>query len=195
MEQDDERDDPTRTGDEQLRHSMRLYQAGDASAFDEIHQALAPRLRRYFRNRVGDDAHAEDLAQETFLQLHRAAPIYESSRPFMPWAFGVARHVYLMDRRARTSRQDLETSDEPLMFAPCPRCRPESLERKDLIRRATGALPAGRGRILVLHHVLGHSFKEISAFLGISETAAKVRAHRALRELRAVMRPAGGDSR
>ena len=87
---------------ERLRQLMREYQSGRFEAFDEIYASIAPALRRYLLSQARDGAKADDLVQETFLQMHRARHTYDASFPLMPWAMAIARHVWLMDRR--TSR-------------------------------------------------------------------------------------------
>ena len=46
-------------------------------------------------------AQAQDLLQETFLQIHRSRHAYRADLPVRPWVFTIARHVWLMDRRLR----------------------------------------------------------------------------------------------
>ena len=48
---------------------------------------------------------ADDLVQETFLQLHRARHTYNPAFPLLPWAMAIARHVWLMDRRTLSRRR------------------------------------------------------------------------------------------
>ena len=83
---------------------MREYQSGRFEAFDEIHASIAPALRRYLLSQCRDAAKADDLIQETLLQMHRARHTYDPSYPLMPWAMAIARHVWLMDRRTLSRR-------------------------------------------------------------------------------------------
>ena len=102
--------------DEHLRTLMVRYQAGDAEAFDQLYVALGPLLRRYLIALARDAQRADDLLQDTFLQLHRSRRTYNPSRPVRPWAFAVARHMWLMDQRTRRRKapphQDLDTAPE-----------------------------------------------------------------------------------
>ena len=90
--------------DQRLRELMREYQSGRFEAFDEIYASIAPALRRYLLSQARDGAKADDLVQETFLQMHRARHTYDPSFPLMPWAMAIARHVWLMDRRTLSRR-------------------------------------------------------------------------------------------
>ena len=47
---------------------------------------------------------ADDLLQETFMQIHRSRRTYEPGRPVTPWIYAIARHVYLMKRRSAGRR-------------------------------------------------------------------------------------------
>ena len=129
--------------DEHLRTLMVRYQAGDAEAFEALYAALGPLLRRYLIALARDAQRADDLLQDTFLQLHRSRRTYNPSRPVRPWAFAVARHMWLMDQRTRRRKapphQDLETAPE----LPVP---PEAewLAREDELRRVLARLPAER---------------------------------------------------
>ena len=159
------------------------YQAGEMAAFERIHQHMAPRLRKYLISLTLSVPRAEDLLQETFLQIHRSRHTYTPPRPLAPWAFGVARHVYLMDCRAwsRRRRLEVEPADE-LPEIPVPALG-EGVANRDWVRRAVADLPEDRREPLLLHHIWGFSFKEIAGMLGIREGAAKVRAHRGRKQL------------
>src|SRR5262245_66270789 len=89
---------------------MQGYLGGRIDAFDGLYDALAGRLRGYLLSLCRDAALADDLTQETFLQLHRSRRTYEPGRPVTPWVFAIARHVYLMNRRATASRLSFEAS-------------------------------------------------------------------------------------
>ena len=169
---------------DELEGLMRRYQQGDATAFDRIFRLMTGTLRGYFLSRRLPLEKAEDLLQETFLQIHRARHTYQPGRPARPWFLGVARHVYLMDRRAAAALSRRNT--QPLEGAPEPAVDPAQLLLGDRQRvgRAVSELSEGNRQTLLMHHVWGMSFKEVAAALGIREGAAKVRSHRALRDLR-----------
>ena len=83
-----------------LRDLMIEYQGGSPHAFQAIYAELAPGIRRYLWHPTrGADA-AEDLLQEVFLQMHRSRAAYNSAYAVRPWAFGLARNVFLMNRRS-----------------------------------------------------------------------------------------------
>ena len=169
---------------------MTAYQAGDASAFETLYCQLAPQVGGYLRALCRDPARAEDLLQEAFLQVHRSRHTYLPPRPVKPWVYAIARNVFLMSRRAAMRRERRETVvGESFPDLPVPP-EADSLADRESVRGALARLPDDRRESLLLHHVWGLSFREIGAILGVSEAAAKLRAHRGVLLLREIL--AGG---
>lgn len=178
-----------RLDEERLRELMVAYQGGGYEAFEALYASLIGPVRGWLTSVTRDATRAEDLAQDTFLQIHRARHTYDSAYPVMPWVMAIARHVYLMDRRT-ASRRPLYVSGEQA----AERAVPPDVDRRihgapvrDALRRIS---PDRRGAVL-LHHVGGWSFREIARKFGISDAAAKLRSSRAVRQLRNVLRGAG----
>ncbi len=175
------------TRDPDLSALMVAYQAGELAAFDELYALLAPRLRGYLSSLTWNPSLAEDLLQETFLQIHRSRRTYLTPRPVRPWAFAIARHVFLMDRRARARRAKFETGQlDELPEIPVPPAM-EQLGTQADVRKALALLADDRREAVLLHHVWGFSFGEIGAMLGIREGTAKLRAYRAINTLREML--------
>jgi RNA polymerase sigma-70 factor (ECF subfamily) len=172
--------------DDELRALMVRYQDGDAAAFDALYAALATPLGRYLASLARDAQWADDLLQETFLQLHRARRTYNPARPVRPWVFAVARHVFLMSRRTRRRKAPphLDLSDVPDLPVPP---EVERLANGDRLRSALARLPGNGTEALLLHHVWGFTFEEIGKMLGIRAGAARVRASRAMTALRGLL--------
>lgn len=164
---------------------MVAYQAGDRIAFEQLYDHLLPPLRRYLRSLTFNMAYADDLLQETFLQIHRSRHTYLSGYSARAWAFGVARNVFLMDRRKRRRRtsMEFETEDGTPPDLPTPSSF-RGIANRDQLRRAIADLSPDRREPILLHHIWGFSFREIAGILGIREGAAKVRAHRGMVQLR-----------
>ena len=177
---------------EELIPLMVRYQDGDTVAFGELYEALRAPLRGYVLSLARDLAKAEDLLQETLLQLHRSRHTYQAPRPVRPWAFGIARHVYLMDRRAAGRRAQVfaEHLELPAEL-PIP-ARAFNLSDHEALRRVLGKISEEQREVLLLHHIWGFSFAEISKTLGIRVGAARVRSHRGIAQLRALL---GADQR
>jgi RNA polymerase sigma-70 factor, ECF subfamily len=169
----------------ELCRLMAGYLEGRIEAFDALYAALAPRIRSYLLAQCRDATLADDLVQDAFLQLHRSRRTYEPGRPVTPWAFAIARHVFLMHRRRTARRLRFEdTMAAETIGSDAPRDEVRVIAERDEVRRAVGALPPDQRRALLMHHVHGWSFAEIAARLGIRVNAAKTRAFRGMRALR-----------
>lgn len=175
---------------DRLIELMVAYQAGDGAAFEEIFATLAVPLRNYLTSLTRDRSRGEDLMQETFLQLHRSRHTYLPGRPVKPWAFGIARNVFLMARRSAARRMKHELP----AFEDLPEIPTEGLAAlfpdRDQLGKALGGVPDDRREAVLLHHVWGFTFREVGEMLGISERAAKLRSFRGVQNLRESM---GGE--
>jgi RNA polymerase sigma-70 factor (ECF subfamily) len=176
----------TKSPDERLRELMVSYQEGSASAFDELYSLLAPRLYHYLVTLCRNRPLAEDLLQESFLQLHRSRRTYRPDAPVKPWAFAIARHVFLVHRRASRCRDRAATD---LIEPAAEDSQHTSLGDRRRLSRALGALSKERRDAVILHHMLGFSFSEIAARFGIRAGAARVRASRGMSALRSLLGP------
>ena len=165
---------------------MIRYQGGSLEAFQEIYSQLAPGVRRYMLHLAAGSEVADDLLQETFLQMHRSRAAYNPNYPVRPWVFGLARNVFLMNRRAARHWAKVHESREDLPESPV---LPEAdrLAAHDEIRRGLAYLPADQAEALLLHHEWGFSFEEIAGMLGISSAAARARASRGMADLRVAL--------
>src|SRR5437764_3547260 len=170
-------------GDQELRALMVRYQSGSLEAFQEIYAQLAAGVRRYLSHLASGSAIADDLLQETFLQMHRSRAAYNPSYAVRPWIFGLARNVFLMNRRAARRWAKVHESREDLPEFPV---LPEAdrLGSHDDIRRCIADLAPDQAEALLLHHEWGFSFEEIAGMLGISAAAARARASRGMTDLR-----------
>jgi len=158
------------------------YQKGDMDAFTGLYEALKRPLIRYLWTFVRNQNTAEDLLQETFLQLHRARHTYTPSRPVRPWIYAITRHVALMHLRTIRRRKE-SLPDEDLPDIPVP---PEIDRFADraTVQRLLSTLPEAAREVLILHHLLGLSFDEVGQVIGVAAGTAKVRAHRAIKTIR-----------
>lgn len=75
------------------REWMRAAQQGDRVRYAVLLTAVIPPLRRAARSRwpQAGAAEIEDAVQETLLALHTSRHLYDPSRPFMPFLFGIMR--------------------------------------------------------------------------------------------------------
>jgi RNA polymerase sigma-70 factor (ECF subfamily) len=176
---------------------MAEYQAGSVEAFDRLHDALAPVLKAYLTSLTRDATRADDLLQETFLQMHRARASHTPGEAVRPWVFAIAKRVFLMHVRGtkrRERREQLQQHDQneqhergPLSPASS-QVTAESLHARRHLESVLRQVPADGRRAFLMHHLFGFSFKEIAEKLGIKPGAAKLRSSRAASFMRALLR-------
>jgi RNA polymerase sigma-70 factor (ECF subfamily) len=175
-----------RVDDERLRGLMVAYQGGAYGAFEGLYAALAAPVHAWLARATRDRSRADDLAQETFLQMHRARHTYDPAYPVMPWAMAIARHVYLMDRRTASRRPRYVAEERGAEPAAAP-----DVDRRiggAPVREALRRVHPDRRGALLLHHLGGWSFREIARRFGIREAAAKLRSSRGMAEMRKLLR-------
>lgn len=159
---------------------MTRYQAGDARAFDELFQALQGRILSYLLHRTRNREAAEDLFQEVFMKLHRHRDTWLPGSPVEPWIFAIARHC--ADDRGRKLARTKEDAVEQLEAV-----APEPERLPDEVVAALAQLPDGAREVLVLTKVEGLTSEEAARRLGTTPGAVKLRVHRAVGRLRALL--------
>jgi RNA polymerase sigma-70 factor (ECF subfamily) len=183
--------------------AMERYAAGEETAFSELYDVLAPRLLGFLRKATHDDHAAEDLMQQTFLQIHCSRGSFICGARVTPWAFAIARRL-LIDgvRRHRLERRLFSDApadaEQPAAATTAAMADADELlhmrrlERRVLQRLDT--LPESQRIAYRLLQQEGLSLKGAATILGTSVTAVKMRAHRAYVALRAALRDAGETS-
>src|SRR5262249_50999567 len=182
---------------------MLAYQGGSTEAFEELFARYRTRLFNYFRRSLGDPAQAEDLSQTLFLRVHRARGTYQPAAAFSTWIYTIARNLVrdALDKEgAEAARRDTtrqvwrETTEEPMSLDErigSEYFSPETLrQHKDIaarLQQALLSLPLEQREVILLSKYEGLRFAEIAAILGCCVPAAKVRAFRALKALRAAL--------
>src|SRR5690606_34118386 len=92
----------------------RVVVGDDRAAFELLVRRHQSPLRAFLRRLVLQDAAlADDLAQETFIKLHRSIATYRAQARFTTWLYRIAYHVFL-DHRRSTIRERENVADEPV---------------------------------------------------------------------------------
>jgi RNA polymerase sigma-70 factor (ECF subfamily) len=177
-----------------MNHLMDRYAQGDEAAFAALHDELAPRLYRCLLGRTRERAWAEDLLQQTFLQIHCARGRFIRSAEVMPWALAIARRLFIDDVRRRSREVSLGSCAELGEAAARADGPDEVLDGKRCARalaRELTTLPPAQREAFALLKLEGLSLAEAAAMLETTVTAVKLRAHRAYQALRACTEPRG----
>lgn len=169
---------------------MDRYACGDDAAFAELYDLLSGRLYAFLVRRTGNPSQAEDLLQQTFLQMHCAREGYVRGADVLPWAYCIARRL-LIDGYRKGSREVLNGDDLDERLAE--EFGPEDILRcKDaarLVSETLAGLPEAQRVAFELIKYDGLSLIEAAEVLGTTVTAVKLRAHRTYEALRAALSP------
>jgi RNA polymerase sigma-70 factor (ECF subfamily) len=172
---------------------MARYAEGDDSAFADVYDAVAPRLFEYLLAQVRNRALAEDLVQQTFLQVHRARGTFIPGAELNPWMFAIARRL-MIDGFRRKKLEENHLSERRAMGTESGGDGPDqTLTASRLASRLSDALdrlPEAQRTAFTLTKQSGLSVAEAAAVLGTTITAVKLRTHRAVEALRAVLHDA-----
>lgn len=173
--------------DEEL---MAVYAQGTSAvaeaAFDELFRRYASKLGAVMARGLRRPEDARDLVQQTFMQLHRHRADFEPGRSFRPWVYTIALNLkrqYLRTKGRRPENEFDERTDGPLSSPP----PSHGFEQRQLLQLGLSRLSAEAAELVVMHWFGDVPMAEIALILGISESAAKVRAHRAYHAMRVVL--------
>lgn len=162
--------------------------AGDADAFAILVGRHVGSVGAIARRMLGDDAEAEDVAQEVFLKLWRlGADLTLDAHGVRPWLRRVASNLAIDRLRAR---RRLDVTDDVPEVADAPR-QMQGLDGNDVAARVDTALqglPERQRLALMLFHFEGLSQLEVAASMGISDEAVESLLARARRALRAELK-------
>ncbi len=165
----------------------------DGGSFERLFRECAGDVHGYLASLLRDAAMAEDVTAIAFERLYRSRSRLDANRGTpRGWLFAIARNAALdeLRRRRREGLRDALLEPSELRTAGADA---ESLERRASVRDALAALPL-RERELVLLKFHGQlSNGEIARALGISESNAGTRLHRALSRLREICEAPVGE--
>jgi RNA polymerase sigma-70 factor (ECF subfamily) len=174
---------------------IRQAQEGDAGAFERIYRRYNRRVYALCLRMIKNQANAEDLTQEAFLQAFRKIHTFRGESAFFTWFHRLTVNVVLMSLRKRkdmevsrqyqhdhegesgTRVQDAGAADPAL----------SGLFDRENLNRALSRMPKGYKRVLVLHDVFGYEHNEIAVALECSTGNSKSQLHKARERMRSLL--------
>ena len=166
---------------------VRRVQAGETGLFEVVMRRYNQRLYRVARAILRDDAEAEDVTQQAYVNAYRHLDQFAGRAMFSTWLTKIAAHEALARarRRGRFDEQDAvrdwdgETVGALTSAGPDPERQAFAGELRTLIESAIEALPEHYRAVFVMREIEGMSTAESAECLDITEETAKTRLHRA----------------
>ena len=187
---------------------MARFAAGEDAALGDVYDLASPQVFTFLLRMCRDRSLAEDLTQETFLRIHRARGLYRVGAAVLPWAYTIARHLFLDVVRTRRTEAKATTMaatkvatmttgsayntredrSEVLRESRAPGPSAEDLladaELSRAVDEALAKIPENQASAFRLLKGEGLSVAEVASVLGTTKGAVKLRAHRAYQALR-----------
>jgi len=180
--------------DEQL---FEAYRRGDRNAIRTLIERYHEDLLRFLVRLVGERAGAEDVFQETFLQIHQASETFDATRRFRPWLFTIAANKGRDYLRRKVRRRALDLSapvgggsgggdggpqyvDLMEVRVPTPGAAMDAEEQSRIVQGILDQMPLALREILLLSYFQRLSYAQIAEDLEIPLGTVKSRLHAAV---------------
>ncbi|HBD10374.1 MAG TPA: RNA polymerase subunit sigma-24 [Syntrophobacteraceae bacterium] len=160
---------------------------GDPDAFESLVKRYQRPLLNFIARYLGDRSAAEDLTQEVFLRIYRAAFRFEAKTKVSTWVFRIAYNLVLTEIGRRSRSQDLRESLSRSGAEGAQGVLADPLERLELeeeIMNELGRLPGNQRAALLLRINEDLSYLEIGEVLGIGVQSVESLLFRARKNLR-----------
>ena len=158
--------------------------SGDRKAHEIIYRAFATPVYSLCLRLTRVPAHAEDLLQDTFIEIMRSVGQFRGEAPIGGWVRQVAVSKALMFLRSSWQRQGRSLDENWEETTPGVHLATESNDEAIDLESALGLLPDTARAVVWLHDVEGFTHREIAKFMGRSESFSKSQLSRAYRRLR-----------
>lgn len=172
-----------------LSQLMRESQQGNAGAYGELLSHLRTLLEKFVvsnfrRCGVGTDGVQDDVVQEVLMAIHKHRSNYDPNQAFLPWMYAIARYKVIDFLRARKIRGEVSRMDTNLDLG---------LEDKDAsivkdLERLGSQLSPKKWTVVKMMRLDEYTAKEVSEKTGYSVSDVKVTLHRAMEELKEMVR-------
>lgn len=189
---------PDETGDQiDLSETVANAKEGDPEAFEALVRATHADTHTLAYRLTGNEEDARDVVQETYLRAYKGLKRFRGDAQFTTWLYRITANCASthLGRRRKHRHDELDESvglvDERAEHDPI--LRADAGELREELKVALQDLPPKLRSVIVLRDIYDLPHEAIAEELGISETAAKVRLHRARKKLREEIFPLRGE--
>ncbi len=165
--------------------------SGDEAAFSALVEKYQKSVHAFVWRKIGDFHHAEEITQDTFLQVYKKLPTLKDPRQFAGWLYVIANRLCIDWTRRKTltvqSLEDTPTAEiEKSAYTRYlleQRQTEASERRREIVKKLLAQLPENERTVVTLYYLGEIKVKEISKFLGVSVSTINTRLHRARKRL------------
>ena len=168
---------------------MLKVKAGDSDRLGLLFERYHRALFSFFIRLTGQSEASEDLVQNVFLRMLKYRHTYTGDGEFKTWMYHLARNVhadYYRKHKRQGQADDYTNLENKLRDDFNPEEQTQHAEELVLLQVALSHLDVEKREVLVLSRFQGLKYKEIADLYGCTEGAIKVRAFRALDELKTI---------
>ncbi|GMN11622.1 sigma-70 family RNA polymerase sigma factor [Croceitalea sp. MTPC9] len=168
---------------------MLKVKSGDIQKLGLLYERHKKRLFGFFYNMNSDAALSEDLVQNVFMRMLKYKHTFTGEGSFAAWMFSMARNIsYDYFKKNKKQNSDYQISTVEYKLDDGTNTEEAVMRKEELktLKKAMHKMDPDKREVLVLSKFKELKFSEIGKIIGCSEGAAKVKAHRALKELRTI---------
>jgi RNA polymerase sigma-70 factor (ECF subfamily) len=160
--------------------AVRACRLGDADAFRHLVDRYQGRALAHARVLTGNEADAADATQEAFVDAFRNLTAFDAARPFYAWFYVLLRNRCFKQRSRRGTRWESAIESAP-------RAGPGLSEEHVDLWRAIERLAPADGELIVLKHIEGWTYDELSAALRVPRGTVMSRLYGARQRLLVIL--------
>lgn len=170
--------------DEQLVISLKN---GSVDAFEELYHRYKRHIFSFCLSLTGDRSLAEDATHDAFLRMHEGIHALNDASVFRTWLFTIARNGVF--KQLNKNRRNGSLDDESAWTDETPHTLTEIDDSASVIRSCINALKLEYKEVLLLREYERHSYEEIAAITGDTESSVKSRLFKARKALAEKLKP------
>ena len=160
--------------------------SGDERAFQELVDRYKDLVFALIARTVQDRSHAEDLAQEVFLRIHRGLPYFRGEARLSTWIYRIVANAVVLDHGRTPKTTSIDDERSALAASQSDR-QFRDLEVRDRLEKAIARLPANYRLLIAAHYLRGVQYEELAEALQLPLGTVKTQLYRAKQQLRRLL--------
>ena len=166
--------------------------AGDEAAFERLIEKYRNQIHAHAWRRTGDFHIAEDITQDTFLQVYQKLETLKDLTQFSRWLYAIVNRLCIAWYRKNSIHTESfeETDDTEIeidaysRYVAAEHVKTTDIVQRDVVQKLLTKLKESDRQVVTLHYFNEMTYSEISSYLGVSESTIKSRLHRARKRLK-----------